>query len=209
MFRKILFFFLFCFPAVADTFTADSLTMFGYENASSSQLWSVTFSGYTLNGSTGSRSGVTCPEINIGESCTTTGFGPGGSLFGVTTFQQYPDYVQFGSHFEFGSTSFTIPNVPPGQFTITAPISVTGLIGHNAGDEFPGPDLLVLVDMQGTVTYTFNYYEGQIDTVSYFYSFTRESPTSEPVPEPASVILLASGVAGLIGRRIASKRTAR
>ncbi|MBI2682527.1 MAG: PEP-CTERM sorting domain-containing protein [Acidobacteriales bacterium] len=208
MFRKILFFFLFCLPAVADTFTADSLTMYGPQNGVQSQFWTVTFSGYTLTGFTESLSGFPCVQCQIGETYTSRSFTPGGSFFGTTTFGQNPDYMEMGSDFEFGSTTYTIPNVPPGTFTVTAPIHLTGLIRQN--DENIGPDLLVLIDLDGTVTYSFYYSYGEVWTNDYSYTFTRPVPPSEPVPEPASVVLLASGVAGLIGRRrIVPKRAAR
>jgi len=101
----------------------------------------------------------------------------------------------------FDSLSFVIPPElqSQGSFKITAPFSLTGF--------FDSPSLPQRLDLtgQGTVT-VFLSRQGEhdpgiyLDEASYIFGPTVPGVTVEAVPEPATLLLLVSGLAGMVLR---------
>jgi len=134
--------------------------------------------------------------------------------FGVTTLpvqpgQQIVNGVLFPNTFLFGSTTFTAtPFVAPpvgagGPFRLSTPFQMTGhLEGWTA---FTGGTRVFAVDIAGggTASVIGDSRLTQPNYTGQGVSFRFEEPSA--VPEPASILLLASGVAALgLARRLRS-----
>ena len=146
-----------------------------------------------------------CSESTAGmtSGCTTAGLGwisSGSDISGTVTVNgvNFPADVINQLGLNFSSFSFTIPPelLSADAFRITAPFSFTGL--------FASPSLSEVLDLtgQGTVTVflsrrTVGLFPGiYLDQAIYTFGPTVDGVTVEAVPEPATMVLLLSGLAG-------------
>ena len=146
-----------------------------------------------------------CSESTAGmtNGCTSAGLGwtsSGSDISGTVTVNgvNFPADVINQLGLNFNAFSFTIPPelLSANAFKITAPFSFTGL--------FASPSLSEVLDLtgQGTVTVflsrrTVGLFPGiYLDQAIYTFGPTVEGVTVEAVPEPATMLLLLSGLAG-------------
>ena len=150
-----------------------------------------------------------CSESTAGmtNGCTTAGLGwisTGTDISGTVTVNgvNFPADVNNQLSLNFNSFNFTIPPelLSANAFRITAPFSFTGV--------FSAPTLSEALDLtgQGTVTVflsrrTVGLFPGlYLDEAFYVFGPTVEGITVEAVPEPATMLLLLSGLAGTVLR---------
>lgn len=146
-----------------------------------------------------------CSESTAGmtNGCTSAGLGwtsSGSDISGTVTVNgvNFSADVTNQLGLNFNAFSFTIPPelLSADAFKITAPFSFTGL--------FASPSLSEVLDLtgQGTVTVflsrrTVGLFPGiYLDQAIYTFGPTVEGVTVEAVPEPATIVLLLSGLAG-------------
>jgi hypothetical protein len=107
--------------------------------------------------------------------------------------------------------SITLPSIfppPPttggfATFTVSIPFTMIGTLqGQGCPAASPCTNIpLVSMYGNGTATYTFqawDSFDGTWKLSRYSFEFSA-SPTPDPVPEPATILLFSSGIAGLAG----------
>jgi hypothetical protein len=110
------------------------------------------------------------------------------------------NFVQLTGSLNFVSSPITIPDMAGGIFQVTLPFTFSGeLTGDARQQNVVNPIFTVTLSGQGLATFTF-FAQGFTNPV---YRLSSIEYQFEPVPEPATVLLLSSGVVGLIaaGRR--------
>ena len=104
----------------------------------------------------------------------------------------------------FTGPSIVIPQTNLTSLILTAPFTLSGSLGGCTGSELDCGTILFSTDVSGTGVATIRF-EGFVDSqnrILYDFRNVAYTFTNTTVPEPASILLLTSGVAALVaGKR--------
>jgi len=173
--------------------------------------------GVSITTSTPPFSGGDAGDVEARDTCIISGCTPGmvigsnSSFSGIIAPAQATSATVNGVHYNFvqltGSLNFVsspivIPNNGGGDFQVTLPFTFSGEL---TGDAFQ-PDVMnpvFTVTMSGQGLATFVFFDITQGGSSPLYRLSSIQYQFEPIPEPATVLLLSSGLMGLIaaGRR--------
>lgn len=185
---------------ISSTSLIDTLTNPRFQGASGSNVTPIVdaFGGYGGNSSFSYRGNVTISGIQ---------FTPNNSFFGGG----------FGSGNELIFTptqSFQLPAAPAsgaGTFSVQVPFTLQGYLSgiscpngpNGPGNCFGIPATTVYGN--GIATFTYSYIEPRSVWGLSQYSYTFSTP--EPTPEPTTILLLGTGLAGILGYAKRKKKT--
>jgi len=163
---------------------------------------------FSFNSANISESQLAGARLFAGGSARTLGgtqfFGDRGSLcFSGTCYNQDntvtgPDGVHARLVIDAGS--FTFPQLNPGDpttYTLTVPFTLTGTVSGSRFDGTGGTSLFVMG--QGEITFTYDVFFLGTQTNYNFRHF--EANFTDPTPEPATLLLLTTGLAGVAAAR--------
>jgi hypothetical protein len=144
-----------------------------------------------------------CNPCQIGQSISLSGFlSP--SFFGTVTSQGRPFVLFLGNTsggFSLDAPSFALPPSGSGRISLTTPFSLGGSVRLIQGSGQARQEFEFALTGSGLATGTFSVSalpRGTFISANNFrFDFAQRS---EPIPEPASVVLLATGLAGVIIR---------
>lgn len=108
--------------------------------------------------------------------------------------------ARVGGSFAFSAGSFTLPLAldpnGPAVYSVTVPFTMNGSL-HSSGPDLPGLTLFVVGQGEMTFNYSVIFLDGQ---PNYFFH-DLSANFNDPTPEPATLLLLATGLAGAVAAR--------
>ena len=164
--------------------------------------------GFRFNGEVSSRPAATCGPctpgamFDLSATMNPLRFPPGTATVDGRTY----DSIFFGGTFNFDAGSVIVPNVPlggPGVYP-TVGFSFDGTLAGYADASLTGTPLFSTgLAGTGIASIGFFNYAGSISADGFSYTFED----ANPVPEPSSLLLFASGAAWIASRWRSRRRT--
>ena len=114
----------------------------------------------------------------------------------------------FNFRLQFAGTSFTVPDGPPGSFVVTAPFSLSSDSSYLSYSNFgTGVHFQTFFSGQGTLMTQYNFVGFispdrpiyRLETMSYTFGPQAAGVSIASVPEPGTLALLSTGLAGVLG----------
>jgi hypothetical protein len=142
-----------------------------------------------------------CDPCTVGQAydpsfvATDTFMGTGSAVVGATSFAD----VSFFGDLSFAATPVPFPGTQADGLNVTTPFTFTGTLRG-----FQGNQLAFTAGLTGA-GFTFRFFDnndnGTVGARENRLTYLFAEPSAPTVPEPASLVLLATGLAGIVARK--------